>query len=168
MHQMFPAFHLPEHVDGRGALRSTGLRGLHLPLLGHRRAWTLSRTRRRSSSQKLSEGWIAQVPRALTRFPPCLKARRQGERAQVPRALIRPPRHLSGAQFRGQRGAQVPKALTRNPEGAWRGETQVPRALRCSHPYPRGPVPREPENTGAEGPEMSWHPRRRIDRGRGP
>ena len=44
------------------------------------RAWTLSRTRRRSSSRKLSEGWIAQVPRALTRFPPCLKARRQGER----------------------------------------------------------------------------------------
>ena len=43
-------------------------------------------TRRRSSSRKLSEG-----PRALTRFPPCLKARRQGERAQVPRALIRPP-----------------------------------------------------------------------------
>ena len=41
--------------------------------------------------RKLSEGWIAQVPRALTRFP-CLKAR-QGERAQVPRALIRPPRH---------------------------------------------------------------------------
>ena len=33
MHQMFPAFHLPEHVDGRGTLRSTGLRGLHLPLL---------------------------------------------------------------------------------------------------------------------------------------
>ena len=40
------------------------------------RAWTLSRTRRRSSSRKLSEGWIAQVPRAL-RGPPCLKARRQ-------------------------------------------------------------------------------------------
>ena len=32
MHQMFPAFHLPEHVGGRGALRSTGLRGLRLPL----------------------------------------------------------------------------------------------------------------------------------------
>ena len=60
------------------------------------RAWTLSRTRRRSSSRKLSEGWIAQVPRALTRFPPCLKARRQGERAQVPRALIRPPRQSKG------------------------------------------------------------------------
>ena len=27
----------PAPVDGRGALRSTGLRGLHLPLLGHRR-----------------------------------------------------------------------------------------------------------------------------------
>ena len=35
MHQLFPAFHLPEHVDGRGTLCSTGLRGLHLPLLGH-------------------------------------------------------------------------------------------------------------------------------------
>ena len=140
MHQMFPAFHLPEHVDGRGALRST-----RPPSPSPRtptRAWTL---RRRSSSRKLSEGWIAQVPRALTRFPPCLKARRQGERAQVPRALIRPP----GAQPHGQRGAQVPKALTRNSEGAWRGETQVPRALRCSHPYPRGSVPREPGDTGA-------------------
>ena len=29
--------HFTFHVDGRGALRSTGLRGLHLPLLGHRR-----------------------------------------------------------------------------------------------------------------------------------
>ena len=94
MHQMFPAFHLPEHVDGRGALCSTGLR----------------RTRRRSSSRKLSEGGIAQVPRALTRFPPCLKARRQGERAQVPRALIRPPRHPPGSAA-GQLYAQVPRAL---------------------------------------------------------
>ena len=81
------------------------------------RAWTLRRTRRRSSSRKLSEGWIAHAP--------------------------------PGAQPRGQRGAQVPKALTRNPEGAWRGKTQVPRALRCSHPYPRGPVPRKP---GTEAP----------------
>ena len=59
-------------------------------------AWTLSRTRRRSSSRKLSEGWIAQVPRALTRFPPCLKARRQGERAQVPTAPLRGPAAASG------------------------------------------------------------------------
>ena len=35
VHPMFPAFHFPEHVDGRGALCSTGLRGLHLPLLEH-------------------------------------------------------------------------------------------------------------------------------------
>ena len=44
------------------------------------------------------------------------------------------------------------RALTRNPEGAWRGKTQVPRALRCSHPYPSRPVPQKPGDTGAEGP----------------
>ena len=77
------------------------------------RAWTLTQTRRRSSSRKLSEGWIAQVPRALTRFPPCLKAKRQGERAQVPRALIRPPRH----PYLGDTGAEGPEISPRASQG---------------------------------------------------
>ena len=86
MHQMFPAFHLPEHVDGCGALCSTGLRGLHLPLLGHRRE------RGHSVGQggdRPREGGIAQVPRALTRFPPMPQGKEAEKKAQVPGDLFR-------------------------------------------------------------------------------
>ena len=98
------------------------------------RAWTLSRTRRRSSSRKLSEGWIAQVLRALTRFPPYLKARRQEERAQC-RLFQHPPeargcQGAKGPDTQPRRGeTQVPRAQMfscREP-----GDTEVPRALRC-------------------------------------
>ena len=57
MHQMFPAFHLPEHVDGRGALRSTGLRGLHLPLLGHRRGAEGPDTGGRTQKARVPDDW---------------------------------------------------------------------------------------------------------------
>ena len=72
-------------------------------------------------SRKLSEGLIAQVPRALTRFPPCLKARRRRERAQVPRALIRPP---PGA---GSAGAEGPDTQPRRGlEGGDTGAEGLP------------------------------------------
>ena len=87
------------------------------------RAWTLSQTRRRSSSRKLSEGWRAQVPRALTRFPPVPQGRMaggEGAGAEGPETPSQAPLRVH-SRVAARTGAEGPEMRQRDPTACGEG-----------------------------------------------